>query len=402
MSTFADLPTTYAGTRGRLFGLALKTSLLTVLTLGLYRFWMKTRLRRFYWSAVRPGGQPLEYTGEPLEKLLGFLIAVVFLAFYIGLVNLILVFFSFAFLQDNAAAYLLSFAGLVPLWFYARYRARRYILARTRWRGIRLGQKPGAWGYAGRALLHWGITILSAGLLWPRMTFALEKFRTDRTTFGTETMTQGGGWGMLFPAFIPAYLAAMATAGSIALGIFLEDPAWFTVSVLSIPILAVSAVHYNVTAFRRMAATKSVAGAGFRAMPRTWRVFWIYGFGNVLAFMAIILVMFAAGFLLSVTLATMAGGSGGFFFDLNDPSSLTAAGVPFWIGLTISLLFYFSFFIFWGVLRQVFVTLPLMRHYSETLTITGVAGLLTIRQTDRDHFAEAEGFAEALDVGAAI
>ena len=142
------LQTEYIGRRGRLFGLALCTGLMTVLTLGMYRFWMKTRLRRFYWSAIRPGGQPLEYVGEGLEKLLGFLIAVVFLAFYIGVVNLILMFLSFSLFQGNVAAYVLSFLGIIPILFFAQCRARRYILARTRWRGIRFGLEPGAWGYA--------------------------------------------------------------------------------------------------------------------------------------------------------------------------------------------------------------------------------------------------------------
>ena len=69
------------GARRRLLWLALKMDFLTILTLGIYRFWMKTRLRRWYWSAIRPGGHPLEYLGDPFEKLLGFLIAVVILAF---------------------------------------------------------------------------------------------------------------------------------------------------------------------------------------------------------------------------------------------------------------------------------------------------------------------------------
>jgi len=42
----------YAGSAGRLFGLSLKTLALTVLTLGIYRFWMRTRMRRYYWSSV--------------------------------------------------------------------------------------------------------------------------------------------------------------------------------------------------------------------------------------------------------------------------------------------------------------------------------------------------------------
>lgn len=52
------LTTEFVGKRGRLVRLELKTSLWTVLTLGFYRFWMKTRLRRWYWSAIRLGGMP--------------------------------------------------------------------------------------------------------------------------------------------------------------------------------------------------------------------------------------------------------------------------------------------------------------------------------------------------------
>ncbi|NNK16988.1 MAG: DUF898 family protein, partial [Sulfitobacter sp.] len=86
----------FTGKRAALFWLALKTGFFTILTLGFYRFWMKTRLRRWYWSAMRPGGHPLEYVGDPIEKLLGFFIAVVILTFYIGIVNLLLMFVSFS------------------------------------------------------------------------------------------------------------------------------------------------------------------------------------------------------------------------------------------------------------------------------------------------------------------
>ena len=56
----ASLSITYSGRKGPMLGLALRTGILTILTLGFYRFWAKTRLRRYYWSAIRPGGIPLE------------------------------------------------------------------------------------------------------------------------------------------------------------------------------------------------------------------------------------------------------------------------------------------------------------------------------------------------------
>ncbi|NBT31155.1 MAG: DUF898 family protein, partial [Rhodobacteraceae bacterium] len=64
------LLTEFVGQRGDVFGLAFRAGVITILTLGFYRFWMKTRLRRWYWSSIRPGGVPMEYTGDPVEKLL--------------------------------------------------------------------------------------------------------------------------------------------------------------------------------------------------------------------------------------------------------------------------------------------------------------------------------------------
>ena len=88
----APMSIEYRGTQGPLFWLALKTALLTLVTLGIYRFWAKTRVRKYFWSATAPGGDPIEYTGNGLEKLLGFLMAVAFLAIYLGLFQLLLFF----------------------------------------------------------------------------------------------------------------------------------------------------------------------------------------------------------------------------------------------------------------------------------------------------------------------
>ncbi len=219
------LKTEFLGDRGALFSFGLKLSAFTVLTLGIYRFWMKTRLRRWYWSAIRPGGHPLEYTGDALEKLLGFLIAVVFLSFYIGVFNLILMFFSFTLLNDNFAAYAISFVAVIPILFFAQYRARRYILARTRWRGIRFGLQPAAWRYSGVAICMWVLTICSVGALWPLMTFQLEKFRTNRTWFGSARLTQGGKWYRLTAPALPALFGLWATLALGTYGAIEEDPA---------------------------------------------------------------------------------------------------------------------------------------------------------------------------------
>src|ERR1700678_4459071 len=51
-------------------------TLLQAVTLGLYRFWLFTDMRRYLWSNTVIDGESLEYTGTPVELLLGFLVAI--------------------------------------------------------------------------------------------------------------------------------------------------------------------------------------------------------------------------------------------------------------------------------------------------------------------------------------
>jgi uncharacterized membrane protein YjgN (DUF898 family) len=417
----------FVGTRSALFWLALKSGFWTVLTLGFYRFWMKTRLRRWYWSSIRPGGHPLEYVGDPLEKLLGFFIAVVVLTFYIGIVNLLLMFVSFSVFQSSFVGYFASFLGVIPVWFYAQYRARRYVLGRTRWRGVRFGLEKGAWGYAWRALVHWVITICTAGLLWPRMTFWLEKYKTDRTFFGSAKLVQGGRWQMLIPATRP-FVAGVVLLGALGVWLVYLDPvlppsaasfgdvrdsiadavefgfvpyAWNGVERLFalIPIallLIYGAVHYRFVTKRILANHKHAQGVRMRSDLKGLRVSMIYVLGTTIAYTILLI-----GLIAIVVLAFSLMGPEAFFEEqigVGDP----LGDLPRWLSLGVLAVLYLSLFLFYSVLHHVFVTYPLMRHMSVTLGLHNIAGLAQVSQRARDEFAEAEGFAEALDLGAAI
>lgn len=396
MISLSDLDTEYAGKKAPLFRLVLGASVLTVLTLGFYRFWMKTRLRRYYWSAIRPGGLPLEYVGRASEKLLGFLIAVVFLAFYVGIVNLILVFLSFSVLDGPGAAYAMSFVGIIPLVFFARYRARRYILARTRWRGIRMGLEPGAWGYSWRAMAHWIAAILTLGILWPRATFWLEKYRTDRTWFGDLKLEQGGRWTMLYRPFRQFLVPWLVSLGAIAAALATDDPRVLLVLIFTVPWAIVGVFHYFVQSFRILAEAKTADGVVFRSSPRTGRIIGIYVLGLTLAYSSTTALVAVVGVVLFAVL-NLIGIPDDFVTAVF--SQITAAG---WIVGAISVMAYFAIFIAYGAFYQVFVTMPVIGHYAETLTIQGGARLNQVAQRTRDEFAEADGFAEALDLGAAI
>ena len=127
-----------------------------------------------------PGGDAFEYTGTGLEKLLGFLIALVILAFYLGILQVVLTFVGFNLLgalvgdassPTDAALQLsgiyLTFLALAPLALFAQYSARRYVLSRTRWRGLRFAMDKETWGYVWRVLVFYGLALVTLGFLCP-------------------------------------------------------------------------------------------------------------------------------------------------------------------------------------------------------------------------------------------
>ena len=336
-------------------------------------------------------------------------------------------FASFSFFQNSYVGYLSSFIGVIPIWFYAQYRARRYVLARTLWRGVRFGLETGAWGYAWRALVHWLITICTLGLLWPRMTFWLEKYKTDRTFFGSAKLVQGGRWQMLMPAAMPFAIGVLCIG---LLGVWLMwldplvpqsvaplDDLFNSVDAaaergfvvldwegtwrlfLFIPVLLgliYGAVHYRFASKRILANHKQTLGVQMRSTLNGLRISVIYVVGTTIAYV-----------MLGIGLIGIVGVAFGLFgFDTVFESQLGMADplgdLPRWLSVGIVALLYLSVFLFWGVLHHVFVTFPLMRHMAVTLRLQNVSGLSQISQRARDEFTEAEGFAEALDLGAAI
>ena len=193
----------YHGEGKPLFWLVMKTSFLTLVTLGIYRFWAKTRIRKYLWSGTAAGDDSFEYTGTGLEKFLGFLVAIVILAIYLGIVQMILLFFGLSMMSETSTpageiaqvgSIYISLIAVMPLILFAQYRARRYKMARTRWRGIRFGMESAAWGYVWRAIGHYLLTIITLGILLPRQSFYLEKYMSDRSWYGDAKFEQGGRW----------------------------------------------------------------------------------------------------------------------------------------------------------------------------------------------------------------
>ncbi|MDH3738773.1 MAG: YjgN family protein, partial [Alphaproteobacteria bacterium] len=132
------------GRRGPLFGILLVNALLGLVTLGIYRFWARTRLRQYFWNSIEIDGDLLEYTGRGLELFIGFLIVVAVLVPLFGGYSVLSTFLQATTPDVFAAVNFLYFITIFWLTRYAYFRARRYRLARTVWRGIRGGQDGSA------------------------------------------------------------------------------------------------------------------------------------------------------------------------------------------------------------------------------------------------------------------
>ncbi|MFW2589072.1 YjgN family protein [Sagittula sp. SSi028] len=404
----------YTGAKGPLFGLTLKTGLLTVVTLGLYRFWQKTRIRRYIWASVDAGGDRFEYTGTGLEKFLGFLVAVVFLAVYLGLWQILLFFLGVTFLPDSgqgalAQAVVLSLPALavVPFALFAIYRARRYKMARTRFRGIRLGMEKGAWGYVWRALGYGALTVVSLGALWPLMTFRLEAYMTNHSYFGTTPLRQLGHWTALYRPMKHLLIALMILFGSVAL--FALGAARDSIGLpilgglagmVGVIWLVVGYVSYSVNSFAYLMSHKVIGHPGegddirFHASPKTREVIRIYVLGVILIGLIGSVVFGAIGILSApILMGPNLSAPGG------DADAMLMQAVVLGAVIVIG---YLIGIVVLRALTMILITQPTLAHYIDTITVTNPQALDRISQREALTGIDADGFADALDIGGAI
>jgi uncharacterized membrane protein YjgN (DUF898 family) len=185
------MPVAFSGSRSEFFDLVKRGAALELVTLGFYRFWLLTDIRRHLWSNTLVDGDAAEYTGRGKELLIGFLVALAILVpIYLGY-----------FLIGLEAEHYQAFASLPLIVFFylfgqfAIYRARRYRLTRTVWRGVRFWMSGSGWIYALRASL-WGLlSAVTLGLALPWRAAALERYKMRHSYYGDlQGSFEGRGW----------------------------------------------------------------------------------------------------------------------------------------------------------------------------------------------------------------
>jgi len=391
--------------RGKTFWRLLSIgAVLLMFTLGIYRFWLSTDIRRYLWSNTELAGESFEYAGTAYELLLGFLIALA----------LLVPFYAVFFLLTLAPGNLWSLLGLLILIFlgqYAVYRARRYRLTRTIYRGVRFHQTGSAFLYALCAVLWWALIILSAGLAYPFAQAQLEHFKMRHTFFGNlRGRFEGSGWHLLVRGLplwaftvVPLAIGAIATIRAIdwnalntATG---ADPraTWVKasgfdstdviVALTGAWLLCSLALLYPI--FHAIMLRWWVSGLRFgdvavRSSLRIARVFGVYArfFGYATLFTAI------AGALLGIGAFGLSKITGG-------PSSMRGEIIT----TVLSLGAYAAIALGYWTIYQATVKLGVWRCVIESLEISNSAALEHVAAAGEAASPIGEGLADALNVG---
>ena len=402
----------FVGNEGSYWRLMIRGAVLLMFTLGIYRFWLATDQRRFLWASTEIAGDTLEYTGTARELLIGFLIAIaVLVPIYAG-------FFLAAFgsglvgqLSGTLAFILLALFG-----HFAIYRARRYRLTRTVFRGVRLHQTGSAWAYAAYSMLWWTMTLATFGLAYPWAQATLERYKMCHTFYGdVRGRFAGSGTHLFFRGFLlwllvvgPVLVGMLYAIRSISWTALAEaverggdnvigriesanpnfGPALAFVSIALIWSLFAAGLLYP--AFQGMMLRWWTSGLRFGDMAATSRLRTGQMYGLYLRFVGYsmlfgLIVGVAAGFVFGIFHS---------LFRLIGNGDLAEIG-----GIVGGVVSYVVLMLGYSTVYQVTVKLRLWRLSFETAELSGLKALADVKASGVPSSAFGEGLADALDVG---
>jgi len=205
----------YHGTGGALFGLALTNALLTLITLGVYSFWAKNKVRDFHYSHTEMDGDRFAYHGTGGELFRGYLKAmgiILLLALALGILTAILAGPGGS--QVIQAA--LSFAfyvAIMVLVFAAINGARRYRFSRSSWRGIRFSYHGETGAFVSMMIRGTLLSIVTLGFYLPEFQNQKRAYLVTNARFGSEPFMYDGKGRDMFGAYVRAVLLTIPTLG---------------------------------------------------------------------------------------------------------------------------------------------------------------------------------------------
>ncbi len=302
-----EMKAVFTGRVGEIYRIFIVNLLLTIITLGIYRFWAKVRYRKYLWSHVRVAGDAFEYTGTGRELFFGFLIILFAVILPIVVVNMAA---QLMLGQGHPVLQGLFHFGLYVLVLFliglGTYAAMRYRLSRTLWRGIRGGLSGSRSAYGLRFLGYGALALLSFGFCLPLMQVRLARYLYNHMSFGSGKFAFEASVWPLFRRFvwIPIlYLLMAASAGGAVVAGTFANKALVAVGAIAAVLFAilmiVAGVRYAAASLRYIYSHITFEGLQLRYELSAWRLF-RFAAGNL------IILVFTLGLGFPFVLARMA------------------------------------------------------------------------------------------------
>lgn len=203
---------TFSGSLATLLGIQAVNSLLTMLTLGIYQFWGRARVRRYVMSQTALGGDRFAYHGTGRELFIGFLKALVVFGLPFG----VLMALTALPVVPEGVRVVPQLAAYVVLFFFfafAMVGAHRYRLSRTSLRGVKFSFRGRAIKFAALFLKGALLTGLTLGLYRPIFETRLREFLTSNSYFGDQKFEFDGRGRDLLRPYVLAFLLMVPTLG---------------------------------------------------------------------------------------------------------------------------------------------------------------------------------------------
>jgi uncharacterized membrane protein YjgN (DUF898 family) len=279
----ADMPASafgFTGTWREFLPIAATNLLLTLVTIGIYRFWAKARERRYLWSRTRFIDDHLEWTGTGKEMFVGFLLVMlallpIALFFQFGLQAMVA--------RGEAGAAILIMLVIYGGFFYllgvGQFRALRYRLSRSWWHGIRGGAEARGWDYGRQFVWKNAVAYMILGFVVPWAQTSLWNDRWNRMSFGRHRVEAAadtdGLFGRWFLVYLTPFLGALLGGiAMLAIGMAGGSPAQSTIgAVLSFGAIfiayQIASIAYKAAFYRKVVEHTGFGGLSFAFTARS-------------------------------------------------------------------------------------------------------------------------------------
>jgi uncharacterized membrane protein YjgN (DUF898 family) len=297
--------------------IAVPNLLLTIVTLGIYRFWATTRERQYLWSQTQFIDERLEWTGTGMELFIGFIMVFFLIGIPFAVIQLVAQ--GAIFQGEPVVAGVLTLVMFTILFYLtgvAYYRALRYRLSRTYWRGIRGGSDDPGFHYGVSYMWKHVAAAIPLFLLYPWASISLWNERWGKMSFGPYRFESNAQWTQLMKRYLLFYLApflifvaaiyagVQETRGGMGAGGMAAMGGFVVLIVLAVYILMPLAALLYYSKFLRVGVGGLRIGElelEFKARSPDWILFFlanwlIWGLAAGLAFVPISMVMGGAGF----------------------------------------------------------------------------------------------------------